>query len=243
MTDVPCPLPAVILAAGRGSRLGALTSERPKALLPVAGRALVERQVAALRAARVAPIYLVTGFARESFGALLGADVREIHNARWATTNNLVTLATAGDVLDGGFLLLNSDVLFHPAILASLLACPHPCALAVDDRGRLAEEEMKVRFDDTGRLAAIAKTLDPAASAGEYIGLAKFDAAGARALRAAMAAMVAAGRTGEWYEGAFQAVAATLDIRACSTDGLPWTEVDTAEDLARAEELARAHGL
>jgi choline kinase len=204
---------------------------------------LVVRQIAALRAAGIAPIHVVTGFARETFASLLGGDVREIYNDRWATTNNLVTLASAGPALDGGFLLFNSDVLFHPGILDALLACPHPCALVVDDRGTLGDEEMKVQLDGAGRLAFIAKTLDPRTSAGEYIGLAKFDAAGARILRAALAEMVAAGRTGEWYEGAFQAVAGSLAIRACSTHGLPWTEIDTPEDLARAEILARDHGL
>lgn len=243
MTNAPCSLPAVILAAGRGTRLGALTAERPKALLQVAGRALVARQITTLRTAHIAPIHVVTGFARETFADLLGGDVREIRNDRWATTNNLVTLATAGAALDCGFLLLNSDVLFHPGILAALIACPHPCALVVDNRGVLADEEMKVRFDAAGRLTAIAKTLDPGTAVGEYIGLAKFDADGARILRSAMAAMIAAGRTGEWYEGAFQAIASELPVRACFTNGLPWTEIDTPEDLARAEILARNHAL
>lgn len=236
-------LPAVILAAGRGTRLGDLTAKRPKALLEVGGRALAERQVAALRQAGIAPIHVVTGFAREAFADLLGGDVREIHNDRWATTNNLVTLAAAGDALDDGFLLFNSDVLFHPGILDALLACPSPCAVVVDNRGRLADEEMKVALDADGCLTAIAKTLDPRTAAGEYIGLAKFDARGAALLRRTLDALIAAGRTGEWYEAAFQEVADRLAIHACFTDGLPWTEIDTPEDLARAETLAQEHAL
>ena len=111
MTTASHFLPAVILAAGRGSRLGALTAERPKALLEVAGRSLLERQLDSLRAARIAPVYILTGFAREAFAGHLGGETVEIHNARWAGTNNLVTLAAAGDALNDGFLLFNADVL------------------------------------------------------------------------------------------------------------------------------------
>ncbi len=166
----------------------------------------------------------------------------EIHNAHWAGTNNLVTLAAAGDALNGGFLLFNADVLFHPGILEALLAFPSPCALAVDTRGPLAEEEMKVALDAEGRVTAIAKTLDPRSAAGEYIGLAKFDAEGALALRAILGELLADGRTGDWYEAAFQVFADRLRLQACPTGDLPWTEIDTPEDLARAEALARQQG-
>lgn len=242
MTTASHFLPAVILAAGRGSRLGALTAERPKALLEVAGRSLLERQLDSLRAARIAPVYILTGFAREAFAGHLGGETVEIHNERWAGTNNLVTLAAAGDALNDGFLLFNADVLFHPGILEALLDAPSPCALAVDTRGPLAEEEMKVALDGEGRVTAIAKTLDPRTAAGEYIGLAKFDVEGALALRSVLDEILAEGRTGEWYEAAFQVLAGRLCLQACSTGDLPWTEIDTPADLARAEALAREQG-
>lgn len=236
-------MPAVILAAGRGSRLGSLTADRPKALLQVAGRTLVERQVSLLRRSGVGRIYIVTGFARELFRSMFDDAVQEIHNPDWMTTNNLVSLATAAGALDGGFILFNSDVLLHPGILDALLRAQHPCALAVDDQRPLADEEMKVVLDANGRLTAIAKTLDPATACGEYIGLAKFDPAGADRLRSAMAGMIAAGRTNEWYEAAFQAIAPEVALQTCSTAGLPWIEIDTPEDLAQAENLALAHSL
>ncbi len=238
MSSTSCPPVAVILAAGRGSRLGRLTAERPKALLEVGGRSLVERQIEALRVAGLPSILLVTGFARERFAGLLAEDVREVYNDRWASTNNLVTLASAGSALDNGFLLLNSDVLFDPAILHDLLTAPAPCLLAVDDRKPLAEEEMKVVLDGDGRLREIAKSIDPARARGEYIGLARFDAPGALRLRAVLRDLERSGRTGEWYESAIQELAQGWEIRTCSTQGRAWIEIDTPEDLRCAEGVA-----
>ncbi len=238
-TPLPPPV-AVILAAGRGTRLGDLTADRPKALLEVGGRALVERQIETLRAAGLPSIRLVTGFARERFASLLARDVREIYNARWASTNNLVTLASVGEALDGGFLLLNSDVLFDPGILHALLASPAPCALAVDDGKPLAEEEMKVVVDAGGCVRQIAKSIDPGRAQGEYIGLAKFDAPGSVRLRRILQALMCVGRTGEWYESAIEELARDWEVRACPTGGRPWIEIDTPEDLRAAGQVAAA---
>jgi len=234
-------VPLVILAAGRGQRLGPLTAALPKCLIDVEGRSLLARQLeAAARVPGLGPVVLVTGFARDVVMSRRGRGVVECHNPRWADANNIVSLAAAAGAgwLDGGFALFNSDVLFHPGILDRLLAFPRPCALAVDDRRSLGYEEMKVVADPDGRIRAIAKTLDPAASRGEYIGLAKFGPQGAAAVKRALGDLIEAGRTGDWYEAAFQSVFERLPVFACSTEGLPWTEVDTPADLEEARGLA-----
>lgn len=235
------PVPLVILAAGRGQRLGSLTAAVPKCLIDVGGRSLLVRQLeAAGRVSGLGPVVLVTGFARDVVMSRCGRGVVECHNARWDSANNIVSLAAAADAgwLDGGFVLFNSDVIFHPVILDRLLAFPKPCALAVDDRRALGDEEMKVAADAGGRIRAIAKTLDPAASRGEYIGLAKFGPQGAAAVERALGELIGAGRVDDWYEAAFQAVFDRLPVYACSTEGLPWTEVDTPADLEEARNLA-----
>ena len=237
-----CDIPAVILAAGRGTRLGALTAERPKVLLTVGGKTLLERQLQALRRVGVRRILVVTGFARETVATFIAADdVTEIYNARWASTNNIVSLSAVGERLAQGFLLLNGDTLFDERILRRLAESPLGNAVAVDTRKRLADEEMKVKATPEGLLAAMAKSLPPAESCGEYIGLAKFDADGARALRATMDAMMAAGRTDTWYDIAIGECARSFPIHCLDTDGAAWTEIDTPEDLRDAEAIVAAH--
>lgn len=235
------PVPLVILAAGRGRRLGPLTADLPKCLVEVGGRSLLARQLeAAARLPLLDPVVVVTGFAREQVVSRCGRGVAECYNPRWEESNNIVSLAAAADAgwLDGGFVLFNSDVLFHPAILERLLAFPRPSALVVDAGRALGDEEMKIAAEPDGRIRAIAKTLPLSEARGEYIGLAKFGPHGAAAVKVALGELIAAGRTGDWYEAAFQAVFARLPVYACPTGGLPWTEIDTPADLEEARGLA-----
>lgn len=240
MKTSPKNRPVVILAAGRGSRLGGLTSALPKCLLDVAGMSLLERQVEAVASMpSLSPIVVVTGFAHDKVMSLMGARVVECYNGDWDKANNLVSLAVAAEAgwLDDGFMLFNSDVVFDVRILQGLADFDKPCALVVDDVGELGEEQMKVVVDGSGRLVQIAKTLDPVASTGEYIGLAKFDADGARALRVSLRKLVGQNRIHDWYEAAFQDLFTTVEVYPCSTRGYPWTEVDTPEDLKQARGL------
>ena len=56
---------AIILAAGRGSRMKSLTDEQPKCLIELRGKTLLEWQLGALREAGIAEIGIVTGYKRE----------------------------------------------------------------------------------------------------------------------------------------------------------------------------------
>lgn len=233
-------MPVVILAAGRGSRLGALTADMPKCVIEVGGRSLLERQIDRVHEFRsLAPIVVVTGFAHEKVMSRFSDGIVECLNSKWAEANNIVSLATAAEAgwLDRGFMLFNSDVLFDGGILKTLVDFSKPCALVVDDSQPLGEEEMKVVVDASGRIVKIAKTLDPEASSGEYIGMAKFDEAGAAGLRKSLDRLIGLKRTGDWYEAAFQDMFDSVDVYPCSTRGLRWTEVDTPEDLAQARTL------
>lgn len=230
---------AAILAAGRGSRLGSATDRLPKNMLAVGGRSILERQLEALGAAGFdrERIVVVSGHAADVLEQAHGEQVRLLHNPRWDVHNNLVSVWLLARAIPDDLLLINGDTLFHPGILSRLLAAPGEATLAVDDGGPLAEEQMKVMLAD-GRLVRIAKDLDPAASQGEYIGLARFRGAPLAALYEALGGMIEAGRTHEWYEGAFDRMADTVSIGTVSTAGLPWIEIDTPEDLAQAQTVA-----
>ena len=83
---------AIILAAGRGSRMKDLTDERPKCLVELRGKPLLEWQLEALREAGINEIAIVTGYKRE---LLVNRGLTEFHNPRWAETQMVSSLACA----------------------------------------------------------------------------------------------------------------------------------------------------
>ena len=83
---------AIILAAGRGTRMKALTEEKPKCLVELDGQSLLEKQLNALRQAGIEDIAIVTGYRRE---LLIPFNLVEFHNPRWAETNMVTSLACA----------------------------------------------------------------------------------------------------------------------------------------------------
>ena len=122
---------AIILAAGEGTRLRPYTLDRPKCLVELAGRPLLEHQMAALQAAGVDDITIVTGYRAEQI-AEYGPPTR--HNPAYATTNMVASLMCASDVLRSGddVLIAYSDIIYPASIIRRLCACPEPLCTTVD---------------------------------------------------------------------------------------------------------------
>jgi choline kinase len=228
---------AVILAAGRGSRLGRVLGDAPKCLLTFGGVTLLERQLAALRLAGIRSITVVAGYQAPRVAAACAGLAEILVNDRFAETNSLYSLWLARPHLAGGFVVMNGDVLFHPQLLDDLLSSRHDDALLVAFRdgasAPFGDEEMKVKVRG-GRVVDIAKTLEASDADGENVGIARFSAAGAPLLCEAMDDLVSQGRLREWAPRAFQAFAARRTLHAIGTRGFPWIEIDFPEDYQRA---------
>jgi choline kinase len=227
---------AVILAAGCGGRLRGLVGDRPKGLAVVGDRSLLERQIRALRECGIARIAVVAGFRAPEIRRVCDANIEIVHNARFASTNSLYSLWLARPLLADGFVVLNSDVLFHPQLLADLLTSRYDDALLMCPRSNgpeYSDEEMKVRVR-RGLVTAIDKALPPAHADGENVGIAKFGAAGAALLVDEMAAILESGGLLEWLPRAFAAFSSRRPLHAIETRGYPWIEIDVPEDFWQA---------
>lgn len=228
----------VILAAGRGKRLAPLTDDRPKCLLSVDDTTPLDLCLDALARARsLAEVRIVVGHARERIGERIAARrdpfaVRQIFNPRFDDANNLVSALAVADLAGSPFVIVNSDVVCHPALLIDAVDRGGDF-LVVDPARPPREEAMKVRYE-TERLVAIGKDLDAATADGEYIGIASFSPVGGAAFLDAAAAILARGGDQEWYEAAIGATAASHPIGRRETGGLPWIEIDDPIDLERA---------
>jgi L-glutamine-phosphate cytidylyltransferase len=227
----------VILAAGKGSRLNGTAGDKPKCLVEAGGVTLIERQIQTLRAAGLDEIVVVVGCQADRVRAVCGPDARYVENSRFAETNSLYSLWTARALLYQGFVVLNCDVLFHPALLDDLLATHHDAALLIAYReaGQPAygDEEMKVRVR-AGRVVEMSKTMDPAAAHGENLGIVKFGPNSAPRLVEILDRIVGSGRLREWAPRAFTEFAQERPLYALGTRGYPWIEIDFPEDYQRA---------
>jgi len=224
---------AIILAAGRGSRLGALTRTRPKCLLRVGVCTLLEHQLAALARLGIERVAVVTGFAGERVRQVGGERLLYVVNPRSHSTNSFYSLWLTRELARDGFLLLNADVLFHPDLLARLLDSPYRDALTVERREQFTDEEMKVELAGD-RVLALSKELEPRRAQAENVGVVKFSAPGAQALFSTMETLLARGAERELAPFAFNALAQRYPLHAVDITGIPWIEIDFASDLRRA---------
>lgn len=227
------PEHAVILAAGNGSRMGALTSDRPKPMLPVGRRTLIERAIAALECAGIRDITVVAGYQQHVLRAHLDGRVRFVENPHYRETNSLYSLWLAAAHLTGGAVILNSDVLFPFAMLDRLLRAPLADALLYDRGSVLDPETMKVKLHGP-LVIGMSKDFPVDEADGENVGIVKVGAEGARALMAILDRLVIGGAHTAWAPQAFAELARRRPLGAIDVAGLPWTEIDTPDDLERA---------
>src|ERR1700679_721119 len=113
---------AIILAAGRGSRMGHLSNDRPKCLVELEGKPLIERQIAALRRGGVDEIGVVRGYRAEmiDFPGLV-----YFTNERWAETNMVMSLATAASWLCSGPVIVSyADIFYRSELIRGLSGPP-----------------------------------------------------------------------------------------------------------------------
>src|SRR5262245_10802486 len=226
---------AIILAAGYGSRMGTLTADRPKAMLEVDGRALIDWQLDALATYGIIDVTVVAGYQQQRLRDHLRHRARVIENARYQETNSLFSLSLAREQLMDGAIVMNSDVLVSCELLGTLIHAAVDDAVLVDQTTQLAEEEMKVRIWQ-GFVIDFSKDLPPWDAHGENVGILKFGAMGGRRLAAHLERMAAAHQKA-WAPQAFRALAQEWPLRAVATDGLPWTEIDFPRDLERARQV------
>lgn len=233
----------VILAAGMARRLRPLTDDRPKCLLEIGGRTLLERAFDAMIAAGISEFVVVTGYRGNMIIDFLtthypSADIHFLNNSDYEHNNNIYSLWMTREFTDGkDFLLLDSDILFDPRILPCVLGEPS-AALAVN-RHELGDEEIKVIVDDRQRVVEISKVCSIERAIGESVGIEKMTAEYSKALFQELEQMIESeGLINVFYELAFERlIPQGHTFLAIDTTAYPSYELDTPEDFRQASLL------
>lgn len=186
--------PVIIPAAGRAPDLEPVIGNKPKAMVEVAGKTLLSRQVKALNINRLTDITVVTGYGREQMQA---EGVSFIEAPDYEKNTELDSILAAQDKMSNGFLMLYSDILVEYSVFAKLLACREDIVFVVDNsiqyleppegkatdyvisRNKRNRRRRSISFDYQNTIAKIGKKLDPKLATHEFIGLAKFTKTGA----------------------------------------------------------------
>jgi choline kinase len=235
---------AVILAAGYSTRLRPLTDNIPKTLLKVGRLTIFDMAVSALMNYGINNIIVVTGHAANSLREHVKINYKQnsitfrfIINDKPAL-GNIYSFYTAREYMDRDFILLNSDVLFHPQILEYLLMLDGS-VLVVDDHKQVGEEEMKVKVNSNGIIKDISKNIPVEEADGEYIGIMKLTGEEIHKVVRSIESLFKEGKYNLYYEDAIRLIANREDcFYKCSTRGLPCIEIDTIEDLNNAKKIA-----
>jgi choline kinase len=241
----------VILAAGASMRLRPLTDSKPKCLLEVRGKALLERTIENVLDAGVKEIAIVIGYRGEMIREFVKQHFPQIHirfilNPDYTETNNAYSLLLARRFLENkegnvgsGLILLDSDILFSSKLLPLFLNNPLQDCVAVRVSGEHSEEEIRVKADGYGNIVLIGKETPLNETYGESIGIEMFSAETTAHFITILEQRVRSGvgRT-EFYEASFQEmINHGTQLKAIDVSAFPAIEIDTVEDLQLAERM------
>ena len=239
---------AVILAAGRGSRMGHLGDDRPKCLVELEGKPLIERQIAALRRGGVDEIGVVRGYRAEMVDF---PGLSWFTNERWAETNMVMSLAAAASWLHTGPVIVSyADIFYRSELVRGLANAPGQLVISYDRAWRrlwtrrfadpLADAET-FRTNAAGRLLEIGgKTTRIEDIEGQYMGLLKFTPPAWAAIETLLGTLDALIRDRLDMTGLLRRLLAgnELPISTFGTDG-QWGEIDNPEDVALYQDMVR----
>ena len=119
----------IILAAGAGNRLRPYTADRPKCMLELGGKALIDRQLHTLRSCGLTDISIITGYLKGKVEAL---GYPTVENPAWEITNMVMSLWCAFDRLKEDIIISYADIIYQRSVLETLLACNADMAVVVD---------------------------------------------------------------------------------------------------------------
>jgi choline kinase len=239
---------AVILAAGRGSRMEHLGADRPKCLIELEGKPLIERQIVALRGGGADEIGVVRGYRAEMIDY---PGLSYFTNERWAETNMVMSLAAAAPWLRSGPVIVSyADIFYRRELVRGLAGAPGPLVISYDRAWRqlwtrrfadpLADAET-FRINAEGQLLEIGgKTTRIEDIEGQYMGLLKFTPTAWAAVDALLSTLDTPIRDRLDATGMLRRLLTRKEvpISTFGTDG-QWGEIDNPEDVLLYQNMVR----
>lgn len=229
----------IILAAGQSSRLRPLTNDRPKSMLPIGDRLIIDWQLQSLESIGIRDVFITVGYRKEMIMSHVKAtyphlNVQFIENDRYAETNTLFSLQKVLKNYEGDFYYLNADVMFDTTILELLSKQTGSGGFLAIERKLCGEEEVKVLVKKINAVVEVGKHVDPKVSAGEFIGIAKFTGSFARMFRENVVKQATVDNEMKYFEHALDTMEDKTGLYALDITGNRCVEIDFPEDYQNA---------
>jgi choline kinase len=235
---------AVLLSAGKGTRMYPLTASTPKCLIDIGkGKTVLESQLDALAQTEIDEVFVVAGYLIEQVLAKVSSyespdlKVSVIQNPFFDTSNNIVSLWLATLILDEPFISINGDDVFKPSVISGLLKADGDLVMVTDRKEEYDSDDMLIVTKEN-RVFAVGKDLDIDKANGESVGIIKYSALGAKILAKTLDEMM---RTIDNHQKFYlQALQKIMDsgvpVNFFDVQTGDWAEIDFHPDVREVRE-------
>ena len=224
---------ALILAAGRGTRMGEI--DKPKCLLDLGGISIIKYQIKCLKNIGINKIFIVTGYNSEQIHSHLNDDFNFLHNVDFATTNNLYSVWTARNSLNDDFICIYGDLLFDQRILDYCINDVNDICLVVEKNVR--EETMKVKIENN-TIIKLNKNIPENDADGNFIGMAKFRKSIIPLFFNKISRLVENNNFDSYYTEAIELmIKDNIKINYIETNNFSWMDIDEQNEFQAAKKL------
>lgn len=222
---------AILLAAGRGTRISRIIKEIPKSTLPVDGTPLIRRSVTMLLERNIKPIVCV-GYCKEKiYEALEGLDVEYYYNPFYDVTNSIASLWFARKELTEDTIILNADVYFTNEILDTIISEKKDVSLMVDkSRIKIGDFFLKT---ENGYIIKYGKELPIEERSCEYVGIGKIRKSFISEFKDKLNCLVSSQQHQLWWENILYSLIEDRSIDTIDVNGKFWSEIDYFDDYER----------
>jgi choline kinase len=241
---------AIIIAAGKGTRLWPLTKNTPKSLLDVGqGLTLLEAQLHSLAENNIRDIVIIVGYRAEQIEAKVREyqndfNIQTVYNPFYDCSNNLLSVWMARHFMDEDFITINGDDMFTPEVISGLLKSEHNITMVIDEKEQYDDDDMKI-IHENGMVKQVSKQIPLKEANGESVGIIKFSGHGPKIYVSILEEMVRlSSNRNVFYLKAIQEVinkGYPVHYAACNPND--WGEIDFHPDLMMIREYVSQNKL
>jgi len=226
---------AIIMAAGKGSRISGKIGDIPKSMLEINSKPIIRITVEMLISLGITPI-VCTGYKSNVIKEALGSlDVRFYHNPFFDVTNNIASLWFARSEIDDDIILLSADLVFQQEILEKLMNQDYPFTMAID-KSRILDGDFFFKLDDNDCVLDFSPEMPVNERSCEYMGLSKINRKVAGIFLNRLDNMIEAQKHSLYYENIMLSFIndKKLIVNTVDVSEYKWREIDFYNDYQKA---------